>query len=634
MAVTSFLCGLVTFHLLAEGGAFSAPFSTRSVSVSANPGGPGVTIFGRSQRSTLLRESSDDSAGDEGEQDWRLFRAKLVASEKQADADSSKADGSSSEKGGAAVDESDLDGLGALFKEGDAEQFTPLDESQWAYDSGSVIETGAVILGGVEQEFGFGLRQQYFHKVVMLILDHKEGTFTKGIILNRPSDRMLEDDVNEGLKWRVWFGGDVQGLDSILPDIVCLHSLKSQEAIDCSTKVIKDIQSTNFDDAKALVKKGLAKCEDFWLMAGYAGWGPGQLAGEIDRKSWYMCATSSDTLLKELARQSQVVDPSHAGIETWETLMKMIGRQEVASKLSGNFDDLMLKEWSQASLVKDDDGKVGLARNPIGGAAIPSEVDSLMEDLQMSQRVQAGTLLRASSAERSPFLLTKQELHKGLLLILNDDDTKATVGCMIHLVASKSVEVRRKDRSKADVNIRYGGEFGIKGQNPLLWIHCSKKLRDAGIGTPLGSSAFSTVTQDDAELAISSDIASPDDFIVTSGVSIFPKIGRETLAREVKRGIFEIVDRARQEEAFKTLQTQAKLSPFTLDESIRKARKAWELCGNAEEPAGKEGPASETPGFDETDDRMVFNTDTPVSELAEDASRKWVATFLLGMPTI
>ena len=100
----------------------------------------------------------------------------------------------------------------------------------------------------------------------------QDGTFTKGIILNRPSDRMLEDDVNEGLKWRVWFGGDVQGLDSILPDIVCLHSLKSQEALDCSTKVIKDIQWTNFDDAKGLVKKGLAKCEDFWLMAGYAGW--------------------------------------------------------------------------------------------------------------------------------------------------------------------------------------------------------------------------------------------------------------------------------------------------------------------------------------------------------------------------
>jgi hypothetical protein len=54
--------------------------------------------------------------------------------------------------------------------------------------------------------------------------------------------RMMEDDVNEGLKWRVWFGGDVQGLDSILPDIVCLHSLRNKEARDSSFTLMKDIQ--------------------------------------------------------------------------------------------------------------------------------------------------------------------------------------------------------------------------------------------------------------------------------------------------------------------------------------------------------------------------------------------------------
>ena len=143
MAAASFLCGLFIFHLLAEGGAFSAPFSA-GASSQANPG---LTRFGRSQRSTLLRESPDDGAeDDEGEQDWRAFRAKLVASEKQADPTKADDESSSDEKGGA-IDESDLDGLGALFKEGDVELFTPLDETQWAYDSGSGIETGAVILG-------------------------------------------------------------------------------------------------------------------------------------------------------------------------------------------------------------------------------------------------------------------------------------------------------------------------------------------------------------------------------------------------------------------------------------------------------------------------------------------------------
>ena len=64
-----------------------------------------------------------------------------------------------------------------------------------------LIEQGSVILGGTQQEFGFALRQQYFHKSVMLLLQHDDG-FTKGIILNRPSAITLDG-------WRLWFGGDV-----------------------------------------------------------------------------------------------------------------------------------------------------------------------------------------------------------------------------------------------------------------------------------------------------------------------------------------------------------------------------------------------------------------------------------------
>ena len=39
--------------------------------------------------------------------------------------------------------------------------------ASWAYESGGVIEKGAVILGAVgdvPSTIGFGLRQQYFHK--------------------------------------------------------------------------------------------------------------------------------------------------------------------------------------------------------------------------------------------------------------------------------------------------------------------------------------------------------------------------------------------------------------------------------------------------------------------------------------
>jgi putative AlgH/UPF0301 family transcriptional regulator len=101
------------------------------------------------------------------------------------------------------------------------------------------------------------LRQQYFHKAAILVLDHEDSTFTRGIILNRPTDLLLDDDVNgANVKWRVWFGGDVQGLNSNSPSIVCLHSLKSKRAKQASVPVMKDIQWTSFENAKKLVKAG------------------------------------------------------------------------------------------------------------------------------------------------------------------------------------------------------------------------------------------------------------------------------------------------------------------------------------------------------------------------------------------
>jgi hypothetical protein len=185
-------------------------------------------LFAKQDRSEDDDEDDDDEdsniIGLEVDADWRDFRARLVMGESAK----KQSKGSSSASSTKVRTEGDLDGIGSLFEEQiipsvvsqsieEGTGMTPLDPSQWAYDSGNVIEQGAIILGGVEQEFGFGLRQQYFHKAAILVLDHEENTFTKGIILNRPTDLTLDDDINEGVKWRVWFGGDVQGLTSSNP---------------------------------------------------------------------------------------------------------------------------------------------------------------------------------------------------------------------------------------------------------------------------------------------------------------------------------------------------------------------------------------------------------------------------------
>jgi len=209
----------------------------------------------RQQRQLCAKKRRDDDDDDDDDEDdllatsdWRDFRAKLVMSETKGATSSSSSKSTEASSKAIFEDDGDLDGIGSIFQdsistsssssssigstssssqsttktttsssstEGSSDQsqedevikMTPLDPSQWAYDSGKVIEQGAVILGGVEQDFGFGLRQQYFHKAAILVLDHEESTFTKGIILNRPTDLTLEDDINKGVKWRVWFGG-------------------------------------------------------------------------------------------------------------------------------------------------------------------------------------------------------------------------------------------------------------------------------------------------------------------------------------------------------------------------------------------------------------------------------------------
>ena len=72
--------------------------------------------------------------------------------------------------------------------------------SRFLFES-PLIETGTVLLDATQDVDAFALHQQYFHKSVMLLLEHTDG-YTKGIILNRPSAHQLEG-------WRVWFGGDV-----------------------------------------------------------------------------------------------------------------------------------------------------------------------------------------------------------------------------------------------------------------------------------------------------------------------------------------------------------------------------------------------------------------------------------------
>jgi putative AlgH/UPF0301 family transcriptional regulator len=605
------------------------------------------------------KKDEDDDEIDVSNQDWRAFRAKLVMG--------------ASTRSGASVtkrkveEENDLDGIGSLFNSDDAlDIMTPLDPSQWAYDSGKVIETGAVILGGVEQDYGFGLRQQYFHKAAILVLDHDEHTFTKGIILNRPSDLTLDDAINPGLRWRVWFGGDVQGWTSDRPEIICLHTLNNTAVQRVSIPIINDIQWTSLDAAQRLVKAGLAKPTDFWVFCGYAGWGPQQLMGELERKSWYMVATDSQTLLKELARLSAHADPRDAGLETWSLLMSMIGRTETAQEHTGDFDDFMLKEWARQNLLSvvagggvDSSNFAVLSSQP---AATTSPFDQILRRVSATSSlaqstITAGTLLRAAPTERSPFLLQGQEFHKSLILILSDDEN-LTVGVILNRPIAKGLDVRVQEKESGQakkqlkVPLRYGGPFAVKGSEPLVWLHCNPALKLAQIGAPLGGS--STSNTDDSGIwkcaaqdliaAVGTGVATPEDFMVVAGVSVWPKGGRVApTGTPGDARAFEPVAGSQIPALWAELVQQEVLTEENLNKNLIFADRAWNLGGTTNALTSKDVKMKKNDilpmgglgeGYDEEDDDYVFQTDVKVSKLSDDALRSWVATFLLGAPSL
>ena len=88
----------------------------------------------RTQQLIKASPADDDEAPPEINEDFRDFRARLIARTK---------------------------GEG-LTEAGDEKAVA----EGWAYET-PLLEAGCVLLGGTEQDFGFGLRQQYFHKCVL-----------------------------------------------------------------------------------------------------------------------------------------------------------------------------------------------------------------------------------------------------------------------------------------------------------------------------------------------------------------------------------------------------------------------------------------------------------------------------------
>ena len=138
------------------------------------------------------------------------------------------------------------------------------------------------------------LRGSYFHRTVILICSHtEEGAF--GLVLNRPSPstlgEVLPEEILPGLKSEPLFlGGPVAETE--------VSYLYSDNFL-LNANVMANLQLGRSLEDLAGLSESPTTTQRVRVFAGYAGWGPKQLEGEMQRGSWLTHPASPDLVFEE-----------------------------------------------------------------------------------------------------------------------------------------------------------------------------------------------------------------------------------------------------------------------------------------------------------------------------------------------
>jgi len=278
----------------------------------------------------------------------------------------------------------------------------------------------------------------------MLIVDHDDKG-TVGVVLNRPTELTAADvdlsdselftdslfqflGLTQGLKeWKVWFGGDCEGLECTQgrrPRHFCLHTM--ERFAGNSNRVINGVYIMSFRQAKLLVVTGQAKKEDFMLVVGYTGWSSGQLQDELNRgDAWILGAADPALLLgdgkeplqQRLEHLNQRSDEDSEslgdGVNAWWRLYETFRPKELkeVDRQEEEHNSQMIRRWVDAYLRPQ--------------VKLPS---------MTLRKVERGSILRGSathwrlgrpegtwpSRSKDPWMVPGQYLHKAVMVLLAD----------------------------------------------------------------------------------------------------------------------------------------------------------------------------------------------------------------------
>jgi len=145
----------------------------------------------------------------------------------------------------------------------------------------------------------------FFRAVVFLVRHEEEQAF--GLILNRPTDFRLDKVVSMVCDLKcvhdapLYCGGPVDG------PLIALHDQSDLEGDEC----IDGLRVCS--DQEKLMQLFVRPEAKLRLFDGFAGWGPGQLEGELETGSWLVADVDADLVFGD-------------DDDLWGTLLKRIGQ--------------------------------------------------------------------------------------------------------------------------------------------------------------------------------------------------------------------------------------------------------------------------------------------------------------------
>ena len=134
---------------------------------------------------------------------------------------------------------------------------------------------------------GPALLDPNFHRTVVLVCEHDENG-AMGLVLNRPSPIPADQAIPElgdalGPDERLWVGGPVQTTSVV----VLADFADAADGMAVAGQVGLVLPDTDLEDVAAAVHRARA-------FLGYAGWGGGQLDGEIADEDWIVADFAPD----------------------------------------------------------------------------------------------------------------------------------------------------------------------------------------------------------------------------------------------------------------------------------------------------------------------------------------------------